>query len=123
VQLQSPLFNGAGPARYAVLWYASSAFGVALTSWWLVSWAGVLRRRRKRIPVNRMLLRKRIGACAPVMVTAIAAGVANARRPGTFGMTPHDQLAAGVIGAIPGAAIGVVAVALALRAASRRHVR
>ena len=117
--LRSPLWNGAGPPRYSVLWNASSAIGLVLTGSWLVSMAGVLRRRRKRIPVNRRLLLGRIGACVPVAAMATAAGVANARRLSIPGITRQDQLTAGVIGAIPGAAIGLVALALGLAAAAR----
>ena len=122
-RLQSPLWNGAGPPRYVVLWYASSTLGVLLTTSWLLSMARVVRRRRKRIPVNWVLLLKRMGASVPVAALATVAGVANARLHWTFGMTRHDQIATGVIGAIPGAAVGLVAVALVLRAASRLRSR
>jgi hypothetical protein len=122
-QLQAPLWNGAGPARYVVLWYASSVFGVGLTTWWLVSMAGVLRRRRMHIPVDRTLLLRRISACAPVVTMATMAGVVNARAYLIPGMTRTDQLAAGVIGAMSGAAIGVVAVAVALRAVELHRAR
>lgn len=105
----------AGLPAYKVLQYGSGLVGMALLGAFAFAWAG----RQPPVPIVQAPVRRRVVGAAWVAACTVSVALANAARVAGTGAGREQALVAASLGAMAGAAVGVVVYGLSHAGRSR----